>query len=168
MVAVLVAGCSSGSGSPSPAGGTAPYALRATTHQAIPPESQFTWMPYAFITDDGVVVTQGPVLAIFPGPLVPPLFGAQLSETGYDQIVERARVLGLLDGTGDFRPQNPMPGGLTGVVELTVDGAIREFTGDPNANIQCITTPCDPAPGSPEAFGTFWQGAGRPAVRGRG
>ena len=85
-VVVLVAGCSTGSGSPAPSGGTAPYALRATTQQAIPPESQFTWLPYALITADGVVVTQGAVPAIFPGPLVPPLFGAQLSETGYDQI----------------------------------------------------------------------------------
>ena len=118
-VVFLAAGCSSGSGSPAPSGGTAPYALRATTQQAIPPESQFTWLPYALITADGVVVTQGAVPAIFPGPLVPPLFGAQLSETGYDQIVERARTLGLLDGTGDFRPPNPMPGALTGMVELT-------------------------------------------------
>ena len=53
-----------------------------------------------------------------------------------------------------------MPGGLTGVIELTVDGAIRELTGDPNANIECITTPCDAAPGTPEAFGSFWRELG--------
>ena len=53
-----------------------------------------------------------------------------------------------------------MPGGLTGMVELTVDGALREMTGDPNANIECITTPCDAAPGTPEAFGTFWRELG--------
>ena len=159
-VALLAAGCSTGSGSPAPSGGTAPYALRATTQQAIPPEAQFAWLPYALIAADGVVVTQGAVPAIFPGPLVPPLFGAKLSETGFDQIVERARALGLLDGTGDFKPPNPMPGGLTGMVELTVDGALRELTGDPNANIECITTPCDAAPGTPEAFGSFWRELG--------
>ena len=159
-VVVLLAACSSGSGSPAPSGGTAPYALRATTHQAIPPESQFTWLPYALITADGVVVTQGPVPAIFPGPLMPPLFGAPITEAGFNQVVERARALGLLDGDGDFAPPEPMPGSLSGIIELRVDGAMREITGDPNSGIQCITTPCEPAPGSPEAFGTFWRELG--------
>ena len=54
------------------------------------------------------------------------------------------------------------------MVGLTVDGAIRELTGDPNANIQCVTTPCEAAPGTPEAFGSFWMGVGRPAFHGRG
>ena len=159
-VVVLLAACSSGSGSPAPSGSTAPYALRATTHQAIPPESQFTWLPYAFITDDGVVVTQGAVPAIFPGPLVPPLFGAPITEAGFNQVAERARALGLLDGDGDFAPPEPMPGSLTGSIELKVDGAMREITGDPNSGIQCITTPCEPESGSPEAFGTFWRELG--------
>ncbi len=37
---------------------------------------------------------------------------------------------------------------------------MRQITGDPNRTIECITTPCDPAPGSPEAFGTFWRELG--------
>ena len=123
-------------------------------------QSQFTWLPYAHITDDGVVVTQGPVPAIFPGPLVPPLFGAPISEAGFNQVVERARALGLLDGDGDFSPPDPVVGGLSGLIELRVDGAMREISGDPNSGIQCITTPCDPAPGSPEAFGTYWRELG--------
>jgi hypothetical protein len=159
-VVLLAAGCSSGSGTPAPSGGAAPYALRATPHQAIPPESQFTWLPYALITADGVVVTQGAVPAIFPGPLVSPLFGAPITEAGFSQVVERARTLGLLDGDGDFSPPEPMPGALSGLIELRVDGTMREITGDPNSGIQCITTPCDPAPGTPEAFGTFWREIG--------
>ena len=152
-VVVLVAACSSGSSSPAPSGGPATYALRATTHQAIPPEAQFTWLPYAVITDDGVVVTQGPV-PIFLGPR------ASITEAGFNQIVERARALGLLDGDGDFAPREPMPGALSGIIELRVDGAMREISGDPNSGIQCITTPCEPEPGSPEAFGTFWRELG--------
>jgi len=159
-IVVLVAGCSSVGGSPTPSGGAAPYALRATQHQSIPPESQFTWLPYALITADGIAVTQGPVPAIFPGPLLPNLQGALISEAGYDRVVERARALGLLDGDGDFTPPEPMPGSLSGLIELRVDGATRELTGDPNRTIECITTPCDPAPGSPEAFGTFWRELG--------
>ena len=143
-----------------PSGGTAPYALRATQHQSIPPEAQFTWLPYALITADGVVVTQGAVPAIFPGPLLPNLQGAPISEAGYDRVVERARALGLLDGDGDFTPPEPMPGSLSGLIELRVDGSMRQITGDPNRTIECITTPCDPAPGTPEAFGTFWRELG--------
>ena len=160
VVMLLVAGCSSGSASPAPSGGHAPYALRATMHQAVPPESQFTWMPYAFITADGVAVTQGAVPAIFPGPLLPNLQGAPISEAGFDRIVERASALGLLDGDGDFAPPDPMPGSLSGVIEMSVDGAMREVSGDPNSGIECVTTPCEPAPGSPEAFGTFWRELG--------
>ena len=157
----MLAACGSAGGTP----GTSPrvsaepnagYALRAVVSQAIPPTARFTWLPSAFISDDGIVVTQGAVPAIFPGPLVAPLFGAQLSDAGYDQLVERARSLGLLDGSGDFSPPNPMPGGQSGTIELLVDGAMHEITGDPNAHIQCITTPCEAAPGTPEAFGSFW------------
>jgi hypothetical protein len=158
---VLVAACGSTGGTTgtSPGGSAEPdtgYALRAVVTQAIPPTARFTWLPYAFISTDGIVVTQGAVPAIFPGPLVAPLFGAQLSDAGYDQVVERARSLGLLEGSGDFSPANPMPGSMTGTIELMADGALHEITGDPNANIQCITTPCDAAPGTPEAFGSFW------------
>ena len=123
---VLLAGCSSVGGSPKPSGGAAaPYVLRATQHQSIPPESQFTWLPYALITADGVVVSQGPMPAIFPGPLLPNLQGAPISEAGYDGVVERAHALGLLDGEGDFRPPKPMPGSLSGLIELRVDGLMR-------------------------------------------
>jgi hypothetical protein len=162
---VLVTACGSGGepSAPSPAVSAQPdsaYALRADFRQAIPPQARFTWLPYAFITADGIAITQGAVPAIFPGPLVPPLFGAQLSDAGYDQIVERARSLGLLAGSGDFSPPEPMPGSMSGTLGLLVDGAIRELTGDPNANIQCITTPCEAAPGTPEAFGSFWMEVG--------
>jgi hypothetical protein len=161
----LVAACGSAGGTPGTSVGGSPdsdagYALRAVVSQAIPPTARFTWLPYAFISSDGIVVTQGAVPAIFPGPLVAPLFRAQLSDAGYDQVVERARSLGLLDGSGNFSPPNPMPGSMSGTIDLLVDGAMREITGDPNANIQCITTPCDAAPGTPEAFGSFWMDLG--------
>ena len=145
----------------------APYALRATQHQSIPPESQFTWLPYALITADGVVVTQGPVPAIFPGPLLPNLQGAPISEAGYDRVVERARALGLLDGDGDFTPPEPMPGSLSGLIELRVDGSMRQITGDPNRTIECITTPCDPAPGIAGGVRHVLAGARGPALAGR-
>jgi hypothetical protein len=137
-----------------PAAGS--FALRATLSQAIPPVARFTWLPYVLITTDGTVVRQGPVPAIFPGPLLPNLQGAPLSDAGYDRIVERAGALGLLEGSGDFVPAGMPLGGQTGTVELRTDGELRTITGDPNRIIQCVTTPCDPEPGTPEAFGTFW------------
>jgi len=161
----LVTACGSAGGTPGTSVGGSPdshpgYALRAVVSQAIPPTARYTLLPYAFISSDGIVVTQGAMPAIFPGPLVAPLFGAQLSDAGYDQVVERARSLGLLEGSGDFSPPNPMPGGQSGTIDLLVDGAMHENTGDPNANIQCITTPCNVAPGTPEAFGSFWTDLG--------
>ena len=98
----LVTACGSAGGTPGASvGGSAEpdrgYVLRAVVSQAIPPTARFTWLPYAFFSSDGIVVTQGAVPAIFPGPLVAPLFGAQLADAGYDQVVERARSLGLLE-----------------------------------------------------------------------
>jgi hypothetical protein len=163
LAALLIAGAC-GSSAPSPAPSDAAvegsFALRATLNQAIPPEARFTWLPYLLITADGTVVRQGPVPAIFPGPLLPNLQGAPLSDAGYDLIVERARALGLLEGSGDFVPAGMPLGGQTGSVELRIDGELRTITGDPNRVIQCITTPCDPEPGTPEAFGTFWTDLG--------
>ena len=48
-------------------------------------------------------------------------------------------------------------GGETGRIELTVDGRRVSITGDPSAQIECITTPCVPAPGTPAAFGDLWR-----------
>jgi hypothetical protein len=158
VAALLVAvGCGTPGSSLTPSDPVAgSFGLRATVSQAIPPVARFTWLPYVLITTDGTVVRPGPVPAIFPGPLLPNLQGASLSDAGYDLIVERARALGLLEGSGDFVPAGMPLGGQTGAVELRIDGELRAITGDPTRTIECITTPCDPEPGTPEAFGTFW------------
>jgi hypothetical protein len=158
---VMVAACGTPGPSPAPSDpAVGSFALRATLSQAIPPEARFTWLPYVHITADGIVVRQGPVPAIFPGPLLPNVQGAPLSDAGYEAIVARAEALGLLEGSGDFVPAGMPLGGQTGSVELRVDGELRAITGDPTRVIQCITTPCDSEPGTPEAFGTFWTDLG--------
>ena len=43
------------------------------------------------------------------------------------------------------------PGGITGQIELTVDGSHVTLTGLPGAQA------ANPVPGSPEAFGEFWR-----------
>lgn len=162
LLAVIVGGGCATSGpspSPSPSGPTVPAGglwLRATMTQAIPPIGRFGWLPAVAITADGVVVTQGAVPAIFPGPLMPPLSGRSISAQGYGRIVAAARDLGLLTGQSDFTG-GAKPGQALGRIELVAGDGVVLLVGDPGRVMQCITTPCDPAPGSPEAFGAFWQ-----------
>ena len=65
--------------------------------------------------------------------------------------------MGLLSGAHDFTPPDVILGAPLGRIELLVDGVMYELTGDPSRVILCVTTPCVPAPGTPEAFATFWQ-----------
>ena len=44
-----------------------------------------------------------------------------------------------------------------GQLQIVVNGKSYELTGDPDLQIVCVTTPCEGAPGSPEAFAAFWR-----------
>jgi hypothetical protein len=160
---ILVAACGGSASSaapsshPSPAPAAATYWLRMITTQAIPPVNLFAMQPSLVINGDGVVVTPGPVPAIYPGPLLPNLVGRSVSAAGEARIVQAARDLGLLGGQADFSGSNPVMGAVSGRIELTVDSGRVTITGDPSAQIECVTTPCDPAPGTPTAFGSFWR-----------
>jgi hypothetical protein len=135
---------------PSPAeGGT--YWLRMTTFQAIPPVNLFAVPPTATITGDGQYLVQGTVPEIYPGPLVMPLFGGELSDAGRAQILAWADELGLLSGKTDFTGDGGLAGGITGQIELTVDGRLVSLRGLPDASAP------DPKPGSPAAFAELWQ-----------
>jgi len=164
--ALLIAACTGSAASPgavttatpdvSPAPAAATYWLRMTTWQAIAPLDQFAGQPLLVITGDGVAVSPGPVPAIYPGPLLPNLTGRSISAAGEASIVQGATDLGLLGGPTDFQGQaNPL-GAVTGRIELIVDGSRVVLTGNPDAHIECITTPCEPQPGTPEAFGELW------------
>jgi hypothetical protein len=130
--------------------------LRMTTSQAIPPADQFAAGPAAVITADGTLVVAGPVDAMYPGPLLPNLIGRPISDAGRARILEAARGLGLLAGPTDFTGDGIPPGGVTGRIELLGDGQRVTLVGDPTSRIECVTTPCDPPPGTPAAFGAFW------------
>jgi hypothetical protein len=176
--ALFVAACGSGgaagasqsaSPSPSPTGLDVPsaapndlsYWLRATFTQAIPPVNRFAVQPWVVITGDGRVITQGPVPAIFPGPLAPNLRSRQISDPGRAAILAAAKELGLLDGNGDFTAGGPtLAGGVNGRLELTIDGRVIVLTGNPSAFIECVAAPCVPPPGSAAAFGELWRRLG--------
>ncbi|MEO5966521.1 MAG: hypothetical protein ABIR11_13740 [Candidatus Limnocylindrales bacterium] len=159
-VALVIASCGSAAPSPvvtsQPTPGEGSAWLRLTITQAIPPIDQFAIGPAAVITGDGVYVTAGPIPAIFPGPVMPNLVGRRISDTGRARIIDEARRLGLLAGQTDFTGGAAVPGAMMARIELSVGGAPVVLTGDPNAQVQCITTPCDAPPGTPAAFAALW------------
>jgi hypothetical protein len=132
----------------------AAYLLQARVIEEIEPEDQFGRLPAVTITADHVVVTHGPVPAMFPGPLMPNLRARTITAAGYDRIVSEAERLGLLDPDRAARPA-PLDG-QHGEIVLWVDGEFRIIEGDLRAGIQCIRAPCDAAAGTAEAFGAFW------------
>ncbi len=165
-VAILSAACTGSATSPAPATPVGPdaspaataetYWLRMTTWQAIPPLDQFASQPLLVITGDGVVVSPGPIPAIYPGPLLPNLVERSITPAGEEAIVAAARHLGVLGPKGDFTGEGGPLGAVTGRIEITVDGSRVTLTGKPDAQIECVTTPCEPRPGTPEAFGDLW------------
>jgi hypothetical protein len=169
-MAMFVAACTgaaSSSAPPTPSAPPAPsaspsgpaasaYRLRATTTQAIPPINRFGVLPMVTITGDNQVVVAGPQIMIYPGPLLPNLQARPITDAGFAKIVERGQTLGMFSGSGNFVPPDVMPGASLGRIEIVVDGVLHDLTGDPSRVMVCVTTPCDPAPGTPEAFGAFW------------
>jgi hypothetical protein len=161
----IVAACG-GAPSPSPSAGpsAAPtiapsggLVLRATQMQAIPPASRFAWLPVAAVTADLMLVTPGPAIDMYPGPLVPNLTARSLTAAGWAAIVSEADALGLLGDRTDFIPGDAVPGGVLGRIELLDDGRGYELVGDPSRLVRCGGARCIPDPGTPEAFAAFWQ-----------
>jgi hypothetical protein len=158
MTAALLAACVGSSPSPTPEPSPpadAQVRLRVTTVQALPPPSSFSWMPSVVITLDGRVLTGGAVAAIFPGPLVNPVVERRITANGWAKIVAAARAAGLLSGPRDFTGGQLPPGSQATRLELVADGRIYDLAGDASRIMVCVTTPCDPQPGTPEAFGGF-------------
>lgn len=165
VAAFAVAACGTSASSTSPGATMAPPSgaevdpsaawLRATTTQAIPPLDRFAIPDVVDVTSDGTYVTVGPVDAMYPGPLLPNLRQRSITDEGRARILAEAARLGLLGGQTDFTGGG-VPGGITARLDLTVDGRRVTLTGDPEAQIQCVTAPCDPPPGTPAAFADLW------------
>lgn len=130
--------------------------LRAWLTQAIPPRDALARADTLVVTADGVAVQPMAVPAVFPGPAVTPLGGRRLSAAGRQAILARARELGLLGGIGDLGSPTA-PGAAVGHIVLQAGGRRVEIAGDPVAEMVCIKAPCNSAPRSREAFGTFWR-----------
>jgi hypothetical protein len=164
--AAAVGACAGSATSPSavPSVDTSDSWLRAVTVQAISPASRFAVGPTAVISKDGTYVTAGPVDASHKDALLPTLIGRSISNAGRDAILAEAGRLGLLGGKTDLRGVGVMPGGMTGRLQLTVKGAPVTLTGEPDSKfLFCAIKPCDPLPGTPEAFGELWRKLADPA-----
>jgi hypothetical protein len=59
------------------------------------PQEQFLRLPQVAVYQDGSLVTQGPMLELYPGPALPNLQVTRLSAAGVARIVELARAAGL-------------------------------------------------------------------------
>jgi len=158
LTAALLTACSGTAASPTPEPtppAEARFLLRVTQVQALPPQATFGWQPSIVITLDGQVLAAGAVPAIFPGPLVSPIIEQRTTPAGWARIVAAARAAGLLSGQGDFTGGAMPPGSMATRLQIVADGRLYQLTGDASRIMVCITTPCDPQPGTPEAFGGF-------------
>jgi hypothetical protein len=66
----------------------------------------FSQSPSLVITGDGVVLTQGAVPAIYPGPLVMPFFQRSIDEVGIQAVLVAANDAGLLATAPDYSLPN--------------------------------------------------------------
>ena len=164
LLAVLLAACSNAGPSPSPSPQPSPspspaadFYLRAYYTQALPPRFTFAWL--ALTVSEGVLYDGNVAIdMIFPGPITIVPYARTISEAGIAALIDEARRLGMLDGNGDFTGGQQMPGARLAQVELVIDGQAYTLTGNPDAMIVCVRAPCEAPPGTPEAFGAFWQG----------
>jgi|SRR5579884_2924422 len=93
-----------------PAGGGTPAAIAHSTapDQAlirvdlsggfVAPQSLIQQMPLFVLYGDGSAITQGPHIAIYPGPALPNLLVTRLNEDGIQAVLRAAQDAGLLDG----------------------------------------------------------------------
>jgi hypothetical protein len=158
FVAAVVTGCgTAASSTAAPPATEAPeeFKLRTSLDQSIPPVAAFEALIPPVYIEDGVALVRAPQDAIFPPGLATILQQHAISETGFARIIQAAETAGLLSGATDFI-EDVGPGSRTAEIVLVIDGVEHRIVGDPDRQIVCITTPCEAAPGTPEAFGGFW------------
>lgn len=106
LLAGILAACAAGAPTPtsSPGGsailhptGSGDLVLRyEEVGGFVAPESLLSRYAVVSVYGDGTVITVGPVAAIFPGPALPNLIAARLTETGLQRLLVAAGTAGLL------------------------------------------------------------------------
>ncbi len=87
----------------------------------VPQEVAFLNLPTLLVTGDGRLIVQGPVIEIYPGPLLPNLQVRTISEAGIQQLLEMAAEHGLLTEREYTDPTNIADAPDT-VVEISANG----------------------------------------------
>jgi hypothetical protein len=86
----------------------------------VAPSVTYGRLPVVVVTADGRVITQGPQVEIWPGPLMPNLQVRTLTPAALASLLDQARQQGLLaDASYDFPGIADVP---TTVLRITVDG----------------------------------------------
>ncbi len=68
----------------------------------VPVETIFTNLPVVSVYGDGSVITTGPQIAIYPGPVVPNLQVRKLDAVGMEKVLTAAQEAGLLTAPIDY------------------------------------------------------------------
>lgn len=87
----------------------------------VTPEMTFQRLPQVLVTGDGRVFQQGPVMAIYPGPLLPNVQVRSITDDGIAQLLTLAADQGLL-ADRDYESPDQIADAPDTVVEITVDG----------------------------------------------
>jgi hypothetical protein len=124
---LLAAGCAQGGAEPGDGGGTFPLpadtvALRVSyTGGFVPPTMLLSRAPTLTVYGDGRVFTEGPVIAIYPGPALPNIQVQQISPADVDKLVDQAVAAGVGVAT-DFGEPGVADAPSTKFVVRTADG----------------------------------------------
>lgn len=150
----------SGSPGPEPSGNPADggFVIHASWTQALPPRALFGNIPVLVVSADSRVLTQGAVIAIYPGPLVAPIVERPISPNGVTALLQAATDAGILVEGGDFTGGAMPLGAAAGRLRIVADGVAYDLVGDTSAATPCPPTETcpEPVPGTPAAFATFW------------
>lgn len=93
----------------------------------VPPSVLVSRLPILLVTADGRVITQGPQIEIYPGPLLPNVQVRQLADGELDKLIAFAKEQGLLtDAAYDLHGIADVP---TTVIRITVDGTTFTVSG---------------------------------------
>lgn len=133
LIALAVAACagtplptaspapSSPAPSPSPTPGAAAVVRIYQSGGMLPRWETINWYPSAVLYADGRLITQGPMIEIYPGPALPNLQVTQLSPQGIAQVLQAALDSGFLGPDRDLGEQM-LDSGSTVITITTAEG----------------------------------------------
>jgi hypothetical protein len=129
--AVVATACVGAAGAANPGSPAAPSAVPPVDRDAVvirvdwdggfvPPGVQLGRLPLVMVTADGRVISQGPQIEIYPGPLMPNLQVRTLTPEALERLVALAREKGLLEDAHYELPT--IADAATTILSITVEG----------------------------------------------